>query len=74
VQAHYTTDELLHTARAERLPPGAGGIDLVAFLRALPAGLPLGLEVPTARPLTPANAAAALRRLRAAALEVLQRR
>ncbi|MCX7646099.1 MAG: sugar phosphate isomerase/epimerase [Rhodobacteraceae bacterium] len=42
----YTTDELLHTARAHRLPPGAGGIDLGALLAALPPEVPLALEVP----------------------------
>ncbi len=42
----YTTEALLHAARAERLPPGEGQIDLFAFLRALPPGLPLALEVP----------------------------
>jgi sugar phosphate isomerase/epimerase len=42
----YTTEALLHTARAERLPPGAGQIDLAGFLAALPPGLPLALEVP----------------------------
>lgn len=42
----YTTEALLHAARAERLPPGAGQIDLAGFLAALPPGLPLALEVP----------------------------
>lgn len=46
----YTTEALLHAGRAERLPPGEGGIDLPAFLARLPAGIPLALEVPmTAR-------------------------
>jgi sugar phosphate isomerase/epimerase len=44
----YDTDTLLRTARTDRLMPGQGQIDLVAFLRALPAELPLGLEVPMA--------------------------
>lgn len=42
----YTTEALLHAGRAERLPPGEGEIDLEAFLAAMPAGLPLALEVP----------------------------
>lgn len=42
----YTTDELLRTARAHRLPPGAGGIDLAGFLAALPPDVPIALEVP----------------------------
>ncbi len=37
---------LLHQARAERLMPGDGGLDLAGILRALPSGLPLALEVP----------------------------
>ncbi len=42
----YTTEELFHTARAERLPPGEGQIDLSAFVAALPEGIPFGVEVP----------------------------
>jgi len=37
---------LLHQARAERLMPGDGGLDLAGILRALPADLPIGLEIP----------------------------
>jgi len=37
---------LLHQARAERLMPGDGGLDLRGILRALPADLPLSLEIP----------------------------
>lgn len=37
---------LLHQARAERLMPGDGGLDLKGIVRALPAGLPLSLEIP----------------------------
>lgn len=44
----YSVENLLQTARAERLPPGEGDIDLAAFLAALPDDLPLGLEVPMA--------------------------
>jgi len=43
-----TADGLLHTARAERLYPGEGGLDLVALLRAMPSDLPLSIEVPKA--------------------------
>lgn len=50
VHPPYSTEDLLHAGRAERLPPGCGQIDLRAFLDALPPDLPLGLEVPmTAR-------------------------
>jgi sugar phosphate isomerase/epimerase len=40
------TATLLHQARAERLMPGDGGLDLEGILRGLPAGLPLALEIP----------------------------
>jgi sugar phosphate isomerase/epimerase len=42
-----TTEALIHTARAERLFPGEGGIDLARILCALPRDLPISLEVPT---------------------------
>ncbi|MBP2231832.1 sugar phosphate isomerase/epimerase [Azospirillum agricola] len=63
-------DSLLHTAVKERLFPGEGGIDLAGLLRALPPGLPLALEIPTATlartmdaPARVARAVAATRRL-----------
>ncbi|GAA6148539.1 TIM barrel protein [Pseudooceanicola nitratireducens] len=46
VHPPYSTEDLLHAGRAERLPPGDGGIDLSAYVRALPGDLPLALEVP----------------------------
>ncbi|WP_245897873.1 sugar phosphate isomerase/epimerase family protein [Pseudoprimorskyibacter insulae] len=46
VRPHYNEAELLFAAREERLLPGTGQIDLTAYLRALPADLPLGIEVP----------------------------
>jgi sugar phosphate isomerase/epimerase len=46
VQDTYTTEELLHAGRAERLPPGEGEIDIKAILHHLPKGIPLALEVP----------------------------
>jgi sugar phosphate isomerase/epimerase len=42
-----TTEGLLHTARAERLFPGQGGIDLIALVQAMPSDLPISLEIPT---------------------------
>ena len=42
----YSEKELLNTARAERLPPGEGQIDLRSFISALPDELPLGVETP----------------------------
>jgi sugar phosphate isomerase/epimerase len=41
-----TEDGLIHTARSERILPGEGGIDLAGLLATLPAGLPLGVEIP----------------------------
>jgi sugar phosphate isomerase/epimerase len=43
-----TTEGLLHAARAERMFPGEGGIDLVSLVRAMPPDLPISIEVPTA--------------------------
>ena len=39
-------ETLLHQARAERLPPGQGGLALAALVRALPQDIVLSLEVP----------------------------
>src|SRR6266498_3143270 len=41
-----TPEELIHTARAERLLPGEGGIDIPAILAALPPHIPYTLEIP----------------------------
>ncbi|MDN3718929.1 sugar phosphate isomerase/epimerase [Roseibium salinum] len=38
----YTSEQLIDTARSDRLPPGQGDIDLHRFLAALPADIPLG--------------------------------
>ena len=43
------TEELIHTARFERMFPGEGGIDVHGILAALPDGLPYALEIPRAR-------------------------
>ena len=43
-----TNEELIHTARFERLFPGEGGIDVLGILDALPRGLPYTLEIPRA--------------------------
>jgi sugar phosphate isomerase/epimerase len=42
----FTVDEMIHTARCERLLPGEGGIDLRALFDALPSDLPVSVEVP----------------------------
>jgi sugar phosphate isomerase/epimerase len=44
-----TNEELIHTARFERLFPGEGGIDIHGILGALPPGLPYALEIPKAQ-------------------------
>ena len=46
VQASYTTEELLHAARVERLPPGEGAIDIKRILSHMPQDIPVALEVP----------------------------
>lgn len=43
-----STEGLLHGAREERLFPGEGALDLAAFVRAMPADLPISIEVPKA--------------------------
>jgi sugar phosphate isomerase/epimerase len=53
------TETLLHQARAERLMPGDGQLDLAGILRALPGHVPLALEVPM---LTLAKTVSALER------------
>lgn len=40
--------ELIHQARCDRLPPGAGELDLRGLLAALPPDLPVSVEVPLA--------------------------
>ncbi len=41
-----THEGLIHDARCARLPPGEGGIDLVGIFSALPANLPISIEIP----------------------------
>ena len=65
VRSAYTTEELLHTARSERLPPGEGGIDLRGILGHMPQGIPIALEVPM-------QAALAAEGAEALAIRVLQ--
>jgi sugar phosphate isomerase/epimerase len=42
----HDTETLLFQARAERLMPGDGGLDLRGMLRAMPPDIPLSLEIP----------------------------
>ena len=71
VQDTYTTEELLHTGRAERLPPGEGGIDIRGILRHMPPGIPVALEVPMTAMSAAQGAEAVARRVRQAAGRVL---
>lgn len=69
----YTHADLLHAARAERLPPGEGQIDLTGFLRALPRGLPLAVEVPMTALARTTGSRAVLARVAAATRALLDR-
>lgn len=42
---HFTTEQMIHSARCERLLPGDGNIDLKGLFHALPADLPISIEV-----------------------------
>lgn len=42
---HFDTDALIFTAREERLLPGEGNIDVTGIFKALPADLPVSVEV-----------------------------
>lgn len=42
---HFSTEEMIHTARCARLLPGEGNIDLRGLFAALPADLPVSVEV-----------------------------
>ena len=43
---HFTTEELIHTARQERQLPGEGTIDLAGLFAALPQDVPVSVEIP----------------------------
>ena len=66
-----TMDAILAEARAERLFPGEGGVDLLGLLRALPRDLPLSLEVPTLTLAKTVDATERARRALAATKRVL---
>lgn len=65
-------DTLLFQARCERMVPGEGGLDLTGILRALPAHLPVSVEVPNERWAKTTSAVARARRLREATLAVIE--
>ena len=66
-----TMDEILSQARAERLFPGEGGVDLLGILRAVPRDIPLSIEVPTLMLAKTVGAAERARRALAATRRVL---
>lgn len=71
VRASYTTEELLHAARAERLPPGEGEIDIKAILACMPDNIPVALEVPMTELTGRIGPEAVARRVREAAGRLL---
>ena len=66
-----TTEGLLHNARAERLPPGEGGLDIKGVLRHMPPGIPVALEVPMEALTREIGPEAVVRRVREAAARLL---
>jgi sugar phosphate isomerase/epimerase len=71
VQESYTTEELLHAGRAERLPPGEGEIDIRGILKHMPHGIPVTLEVPMTAMTAAEGAEAVALRVRQAAERLL---
>lgn len=65
------TETLLLQARAERLMPGDGGLDLLGILRALPHDVALSLEVPMASLAKTVRAVERAKRIRARAEALL---
>lgn len=65
-------EQLLYQARAERMPPGHGGLPLAELLRALPQDLPIALEVPM-HSKSRLSAVERAKLLRSAAEQLLQR-
>lgn len=66
-----TLDAILAEARAERLFPGDGGVDLLGLLRAVPRDIPLSVEVPTVTLARSVGAVERARRALAATQRVL---
>lgn len=42
---HWTVEQMIHTARCERLLPGEGSVDLGGLFAALPQDLPISVEI-----------------------------
>jgi len=68
-----TMEAILAEARAERLFPGEGGVDLLGLLRAVPRDIPLSVEVPTHTLARSVGAIERARRALAATQRVLAR-
>ena len=66
------TAGLLLQARAERLFPGEGGLDLRGILRALPHDIPISLEIPTEKLAQTVGAVGRARRALSATKRLLQ--
>ena len=62
---------MLHTARAERLFPGEGGLDLVSLVHAMPPELLIAIEVPKTELATSVPGAERVRRAVAATRQIL---
>ena len=67
----HDTPTLLHQARAERMMPGDGGLDLVGMLRALPPRIAVSVEVPMRTLARTVDARERARRLREKTLRTL---
>jgi sugar phosphate isomerase/epimerase len=67
-----TLEGLLHHARAERLPPGEGGLDIKGVLHHMPAGIPIALEVPMTALTLASGPEAVARRIITAARRLLE--
>lgn len=68
-----TMEDILAEARAERLFPGEGDLDLLGLLRAVPRDLPISVEVPTVTLARSVGAVERARRALAATRAVLAR-
>jgi len=66
------TETLLHQARAERLMPGDGGLDLAGLVAALPRTIPISLEVPMRTLARSVGARERARRMRDKTLALLE--
>lgn len=66
------TPTLLHQARAERMMPGDGGLDLIGMMRALPPRVAVSVEVPMRTLSRTVDARERARRLREKTLRTLE--